>query len=93
MIHYHKLDQWELFDLVSDPDEMQSVYGQPDYAGHRQRLTDELKRLRSELDVTSDDPPQLDEAETQTRQRQRIENRQQRRQNRRLERQASKAST
>lgn len=93
LIHYHKLDQWELFDLVSDPDEMQSVYGQPDYAGHRQRLTDELKRLRSELDVTSDDPPQLDEAEIQTRQRQRIENRQQRRQNRRLERQASKAST
>lgn len=93
LIHYHKLNQWELFDLVNDPDEMQSVYGQPDYAGHRQRLTDELKRLRSELDVTADAPPVLEEDEVQIRSRQRIENRQQRRLNRRLERQAAKASS
>jgi arylsulfatase A-like enzyme len=93
LIHYHKLDQWELFDLVTDPDEMQSVYGQPDYAGHRQRLTDELKRLRSELEVTGDAPPALEEDEIQIRSRQRIENRQQRRLNRRLERQAAKASS
>jgi arylsulfatase A-like enzyme len=93
LIHYHKLDQWELFDLVNDPDEMQSVYGQPDYAVHRQRLTDELKRLRSELEVTADAPPELDEDEVKIRSRQRIENRQQRRQQRRLQRQAAKAST
>ena len=93
LIHYHKLNQWELFDLVNDPDEMQSVYGQPDYAGHRQRLTDELKRLRSELEVTGDAPPALEEDEIQIRSRQRIENRQQRRLNRRLERQAAKASS
>ena len=93
LIHYHKLNQWELFDLVNDPDEMQSVYGQPDYAGHRQRLTDELKRLRSELDVTADAPPVLEEDEVQIRSRQRIENRQQRRLDRRLERQAAKASS
>jgi arylsulfatase A-like enzyme len=93
LIHYHKLKQWELFDLVNDPDEMQSVYGQPDYASHRQRLTDELKRLRSELEVTTDAPPELEEDEVKIRSRQRIENRQQRRQQRRLERQAAKAST
>jgi arylsulfatase A-like enzyme len=93
LIHYHKLKQWELFDLVNDPDEMQSVYGQPEYASHRQRLTDELKRLRSELEVTSDAPPEIDEDEAKVRSRQRIENRQQRRQQRRLERQAAKAST
>ena len=56
LIHYYKLDQWELFDLANDPDELQSVYGQPDYAGPRQRLIDELKRLRSELDVTTNEP-------------------------------------
>jgi arylsulfatase A-like enzyme len=56
LIHYYKLDQWELFDLVSDPNEMRSVYGQPDYAAPRQRLTDELARLRSELGVVSNDP-------------------------------------
>jgi arylsulfatase A-like enzyme len=57
LIHYYKLQQWELFDLVTDPNEMQSVYGQPDYAGPRQRLEDELVRLRSELGVVSNDPP------------------------------------
>lgn len=56
LIHYYKLDQWELFDLASDPDELHSVYGVPDYAAPRQRLTDELARLRRELEVTSDDP-------------------------------------
>jgi arylsulfatase A-like enzyme len=56
LIHYYKLGQWELFDLVNDPHEMQSVYGQPDYAAPRQRLEDELARLRSELGVTGDDP-------------------------------------
>jgi arylsulfatase A-like enzyme len=57
LIHYYKLGQWELFDLVSDPNEMNSVYGQPDYAAPRQRLEEELARLRSELGVTSNDPP------------------------------------
>ncbi|HEX6961700.1 MAG TPA: sulfatase [Lacipirellula sp.] len=57
LIHYYKLGQWELFDLVTDPHEMNSVYGQPDYAAPRQRLEEELARLRSELEVTSDDPP------------------------------------
>ncbi|RIK84701.1 MAG: sulfatase [Planctomycetota bacterium] len=56
LIHYYTLDQWELFDLVNDPHEMQSVYGHPDYARPRQRLQDELSRLRSELEVPSDEP-------------------------------------
>ena len=87
LIHYYKLDQWELFDLVNDPDEMQSVYGQPDYAAPRQRLLDELKRLRSQLDVTSDDPTDGDSkvhAEggvngPKSRRAQRVEERQERR--------------
>ncbi|MCC6494257.1 MAG: sulfatase [Pirellulales bacterium] len=58
LIHYYQLDQWELFDLTSDPQELQSVYGHPDYAGPRQRLQDELSRLRSELEVADNDPPQ-----------------------------------
>jgi len=60
LIHYYKLDQWELFDLENDPQEMQSVYGQPDYAGPRQRMLDELARLRSELEVVSNDPVELE---------------------------------
>jgi arylsulfatase A-like enzyme len=56
LIHYYKLDQWEMFDLVDDPDEMHSVYGHPDYSAPRARMEGELKRLRSELNVVSNDP-------------------------------------
>ncbi|WP_198421837.1 sulfatase [Lacipirellula parvula] len=80
LIHYFKLKQWELFDLVSDPDELHSVYGQPEYASQRQRLGDELTRLRSELGVTENEPPKLDEPELKSRRQQKIENRQRRRQ-------------
>jgi arylsulfatase A-like enzyme len=59
LIHYYKLDQWELFDLVDDPDEMVSVYGNPSYAAARTRLEEELVRLRSELGVDSNDPPSV----------------------------------
>ena len=36
LIYFWKKDQWELFDLVSDPHELHNLYGQP---GH-----DELTR-------------------------------------------------
>jgi arylsulfatase A-like enzyme len=56
LIHYYKLDQWEMFDLADDPNEMHSVYGHPDYSAPRARMESELKRLRSELNVVSNDP-------------------------------------
>jgi arylsulfatase A-like enzyme len=54
LIHYYDLNQWELFDLVDDPQEMRSVYGQPSYASVRSRLEEELARLRAELDVPAE---------------------------------------
>ena len=56
LIRYDKLDERELFDLVSDPEEMTSVYDDPSYAAQRQRLTQELVRLQAELEVDPDDP-------------------------------------
>jgi hypothetical protein len=56
LIHYYKLDQWELFDLVTDPHELTSVYDQPAYAEVQSRMMAELERLRSKLQVTVDDP-------------------------------------
>jgi arylsulfatase A-like enzyme len=56
LIHYYKLNQWELFDLADDPDELHSVYGHPDYSAPRARMEAELKRLREELEVVSNDP-------------------------------------
>lgn len=54
LIHYYKLNQWELFDLETDPDEMQSVYDRPEYADEQARMAEELKRLRHELDDEGD---------------------------------------
>jgi arylsulfatase A-like enzyme len=51
LIHYYKLDQWELFDLAEDPDELTSVYGQPGYASVRTRMEEALRQLRTDLGV------------------------------------------
>jgi len=44
-----KQPEWELFDLKKDPHEMNSVYGQPAYAGIQTQLTDELHQLQTEV--------------------------------------------
>jgi len=59
LIHFYELDEWELFDLETDPHEMKSVYDDPDYAGVREEMKVELSRLRDELEIASNDP-QLD---------------------------------
>ena len=60
LIHYYKLDEWELFDLKQDPLEVNNLYGQPDAAADQTTMLAELKRLRSELEVVSNDPPLKD---------------------------------
>jgi len=49
LIHYWKLDQWELFDLVHDPDEMHNLYADPAQQELVARLKTELFRLKKEL--------------------------------------------
>ena len=52
LISYYKPSQeWELFDLEKDPDELQSVYDDPDYGSVRERLQGKLAELRTEYDV------------------------------------------
>jgi hypothetical protein len=43
-----KKDQWELFDLVRDPDEMKNIYDDPAAATVREELKNELLRLKKE---------------------------------------------
>jgi len=52
-----EVNYWELFDLAKDPRELTSVYGQEEYAKVQQELSEELKRLRSKLQVPDPDPP------------------------------------
>jgi arylsulfatase A-like enzyme len=49
---------WELFDLKTDPQELKSVYGKPDYAMIQKELESELTRLRRDLQVPDPDPPE-----------------------------------
>ena len=59
LIHFYEEDvsEWEMYDLKSDPNEMTSVYGTAEYADTQKKLHNELKRLRSDLDVLKEDPP------------------------------------
>jgi len=55
LIHYYQIDEWELFDLESDPNEMKSVYSDPAYSETVIRLKDELEILRDKYRVPATD--------------------------------------
>ncbi|MBL8848281.1 MAG: sulfatase [Planctomycetaceae bacterium] len=57
LIYYYEIDEWELFDLEQDPDELQNVYADPEYAAVVTDLSTELTRLREELKVPEDSEP------------------------------------
>ncbi len=47
LIHfYYDIDEWELYDLENDPQEMNNVYNVPEYAEVRDSLHQELEQLR-----------------------------------------------
>jgi arylsulfatase A-like enzyme len=49
LIHFHLLDQWELYDLVKDPEERRNVYKEAAYQEMIPKLKEELYRLKKEL--------------------------------------------
>jgi arylsulfatase A-like enzyme len=57
LIHFYTLDEWELYDLNEDPNELTSVYDDPDYADTVNVLKAELTRLREHYDVPEDTRP------------------------------------
>ena len=48
LIYFWKKDQWELYDLFKDPQELHNLYGQPAQATLTATLTTELARLKRE---------------------------------------------
>jgi len=52
LIHFWKLDQWELYDLANDPDEMKNLYGAPAAQPVVADLKARLARLKQELGDT-----------------------------------------
>jgi len=60
LIYFHRLDQWELFDLKHDPHELNNLYSDPYCSGTVKKLIAELARLRKNLndhDQYVDGPP------------------------------------
>lgn len=56
LIHYYEIDEWELFDLVADPDELRNVYEDAGYAGLLPGLHTQLDSLRTHYAVPDEDP-------------------------------------
>lgn len=57
LIRYYQLGEWELFDLVKDPNELRSVHGDPAYAKVQAELEAELERVQREA---GDNDPEAD---------------------------------
>jgi arylsulfatase A-like enzyme len=60
LFHFYEPDMndWTLIDRESDPNEMRNVYDDPAHAAARAELHTELTRLRTELQVPEQDPPE-----------------------------------
>jgi arylsulfatase A-like enzyme len=52
LIYFWKKDQWELFDLVNDPYELNNLYGQPGQVEVTASLKRELARLKQSVGDT-----------------------------------------
>ncbi|HEX2748336.1 MAG TPA: sulfatase/phosphatase domain-containing protein, partial [Verrucomicrobiales bacterium] len=61
LIHYWKKDQWELYDLATDPHEMKNLYNDPAQAGTVATLKADLLRLKKEVqdndEFANEQPP------------------------------------
>jgi arylsulfatase A-like enzyme len=56
LIHYYEVGEWELFDLVRDPEELHSVYSDPQYARKAAELKSRLASLRKHYGAPLTDP-------------------------------------
>ena len=58
LINYYNIDEWELFDLIKDPNELRSLYGHSAYSDVVEDLQYELNTLRELYRVPETDPDQ-----------------------------------
>ncbi len=54
LIHYYQFDEWEFYDLQTDPDELTNLYGKPEHSAAIAATRAELDRLREYYDDDSD---------------------------------------
>ncbi len=51
LIYFPGSNEWNMFDLTSDPQELKNIYTDPAHADDRQKLTAEFHRLRKQYDA------------------------------------------
>jgi len=51
LISYYDVNEWEMFDFVNDPNEVNNLYGNPEYKSIQMRLEDELASLKKKYNV------------------------------------------
>lgn len=56
LAYFYPYNEWELFDLNKDPQQLKSVYDDPTYAGTVTQLKGELSRLREQFNDTVASP-------------------------------------
>lgn len=56
LVHYYQNDEWELFDLQTDPGDQNNLYGKPGYDEITRDLEQRLQALRAQYDVPEDEP-------------------------------------
>ena len=54
LMHFYQFDEWEFYDLRSDPDEYNNLYGNPEYKKLINRMKRELNGLVEKYDDDSD---------------------------------------
>jgi hypothetical protein len=47
MHFYYDIDEWEMYDLQTDPNEMKSIYNNPEYADVQKMMHGRLTELRT----------------------------------------------
>lgn len=56
LIHFYATDEWELFDLQEDPQEINNIYDNPSYANVVTHLNATMSRLANQYNVPAKDP-------------------------------------
>jgi arylsulfatase A-like enzyme len=59
LMNYYDLDEWELYDMETDPYEMQNQIDNPEYAEVVENMKVELARLRKHYDVPETEPQDI----------------------------------
>ena len=61
-MHFYQFgDEWELYDLKTDPDELNNIYGKPEHAKLQSRIKNRLTKLQSHYEDNSNISEKPDE--------------------------------